>query len=71
MKIIRLNEEGQITIPLKFRNTLNLKPNMRLCIYLEEEKIIIEPLSDDPIDILVDLLKGDVQNEQEAGKQER
>ncbi len=63
MKIIRINKEGQITIPHQFRADLNLKPDMKLCLYLEEGKIIIEPLSEDPIDILLELLKGEPSEE--------
>ena len=59
MKIVRINEEGQIVIPHKFRSDLNLKPNMKLCLYIDDGKIIIEPLSEDPIDILMELLKGE------------
>lgn len=58
MNIIRINDNGQIIIPQKIRTEINLKPNMKLCIYTEEEKIIIEPLKEDPINVLVELFKG-------------
>lgn len=59
VRIVRINEEGQITIPSAFRKELKLQPDMKLCIYIEDGKIIIEPLSDDPIQALCELLKGD------------
>ncbi|HPZ06657.1 MAG TPA: AbrB/MazE/SpoVT family DNA-binding domain-containing protein [Candidatus Eremiobacteraeota bacterium] len=57
MKIVRINEEGQITIPSSFREALKLKANMKLCVYMEDRRLIIESLSDDPIQALFELMK--------------
>ncbi|OQA17171.1 MAG: hypothetical protein BWY64_02219 [bacterium ADurb.Bin363] len=57
MKIVRINEEGQITIPSGFREALKLKANMKLCVYMEDRRLIIESLSDDPIQALFELMK--------------
>jgi len=59
VKIVRLNEDGQLRVPKKMRNELNIKPDTKLCIYVEENKIIIEPLHEDPISVLVELLRGE------------
>jgi len=57
VKIVRINEEGQITIPSGFREALKLKANMKLCVYMEDRRLIIESLSDDPIQALFELMK--------------
>jgi len=57
VKIVRINEEGQITIPSSFREALKLKANMKLCVYMEDRRLIIESLSDDPIQALFELMK--------------
>ena len=57
MKIVRINEEGQITIPSGCREALKLKANMKLCVYMEDRRLIIESLSDDPIQALFELMK--------------
>ena len=44
-KHIKSTVRGQITIPKNVRNKLGITPNTRLKIYVENNKIVVEPVS--------------------------
>ena len=44
-KHIKPTVRGQITIPKNVRNKLGITPNTRLKIYVENNKIVVEPVS--------------------------
>ncbi len=51
---------GQITIPKEVRKKLGITPNTRLKIYVENNRIVIEPVS------TLDLLFQDIEQEAKA-----
>ncbi len=51
---------GQITIPKEVREKLGITPNTRLKIYVEKNRIVIEPVS------TLDLLFQDIEQEAKA-----
>ena len=44
-KHIKPTVRGQITIPKNVRNELGITPNTKLKIYVENNKIVVEPVS--------------------------
>ncbi len=49
-KDIHATTDGQITIPKEIRNKLGITPETKLKIYVENDKIVVEPVS--PLDLL-------------------
>ncbi len=49
-KDIHATAHGQITIPKEIRNKLGITPETKLKIYVEDDKIVVEPVS--PLDLL-------------------
>lgn len=49
MAIVTSTIKGQIVIPADIRKKFNIKRGSRVNVYDEGEKIIVEPLPDDPI----------------------
>lgn len=49
MAIVTSTVKGQIVIPADIRKKFNIKRGSRVNVYYEGDKIIIEPLPDDPI----------------------
>ncbi len=45
----QLQERGQVTIPVKLRNLLGLKPESTLLLYGSEKEIIIRPKIKNPL----------------------
>ncbi len=56
-KILSPTERGQITIPKELREQLNIDPNTKIKVYLEENKIVLEPVSS------LDLLLKEIEDE--------
>jgi len=59
MTIVKLSSKNQIVIPAEIRKQLGIKSHARLRLSLSEEKdkVIIEPLTNDPIKELTGILK--------------
>jgi antitoxin PrlF len=51
MPIVVLTSKGQMTIPKEIRKALNLKPDQKLAIVIEDDHAIIKPLKGDILDI--------------------
>ena len=49
MAIVTSTIKGQIVIPASIRKKFNIKKGSRINVYDEGNKIIVEPLPDDPI----------------------
>ena len=49
MAIVTSTIKGQIVIPADIRKKFNIKRGSRVNVYDEGEKIIVEPLPDDPV----------------------
>lgn len=47
-KYIKTFSQGQVTIPKEFRNTLGLDDSFWAKIWLDQNKIILEPVSNKP-----------------------
>jgi len=56
-KHVKPTVRGQITIPQDVRNELGITPNTKLKIYIENNKILVEPVS------YLDLLFKDIEEE--------
>ena len=59
-KHIKPTVRGQITIPKDVRNELGITPSTKLKIYVENNKIVVEPVSH------LDLLFKDIEEEAKA-----
>ena len=44
--ITTVTQKGQITLPLAFRQFLNLEPYDRVRVFLDKHKVVIEPIVD-------------------------
>ncbi len=49
MPVVTSTIKGQIVIPAEIRAMFNIKKGTRVNVYDEGNRIIVEPLSDDPI----------------------
>ncbi len=49
MPIVTSTIKGQIVIPADIRAKFNIRKGTRVCVYDEGDRIIIEPVADDPI----------------------
>jgi len=49
MAVVTSTVKGQIVIPAEIRKKLNINKGTRVNIYQEGDRIVVEPLSDDPI----------------------
>ncbi len=45
-KTVSITSQGQITIPAAMRRALNLEKHNKASVHLEENKIIVEPVTD-------------------------
>ncbi len=51
MPIAVLSSKGQMTIPKEIRKALNLKPDQKVAIVIEDDHAVIKPLKGDILDI--------------------
>ncbi len=51
MPIAILTSKGQMTIPKEIRKALNLKPEQKVTIVIEDDHAVIKPLRGDILDI--------------------
>jgi AbrB family looped-hinge helix DNA binding protein len=51
MPIAVLTSKGQMTIPKEIRKALNLKPEQKLAIVIEDDHAVIKPLKGNILDI--------------------
>ncbi|MDA8433180.1 MAG: AbrB/MazE/SpoVT family DNA-binding domain-containing protein [Nitrospiraceae bacterium] len=51
MPIAVLSSKGQMTIPKEIRKALDLKPEQKVAIVLEDDHAVIKPLKGDILDI--------------------
>ncbi len=51
MPIAVLTSKGQMTIPKEIRRALNLKPEQKVAIVVEDDHAVIKPLKGDILDI--------------------
>ena len=49
MVLVTSTVKGQIVIPADIRKKFNIKKGTRVNVYEKENKIIVEPLPDDPV----------------------
>ncbi len=70
-KDIQATAHGQITIPKEIRDKLSITPETKLKIYLEDNKIVVEPVS--PLDLLFKDIEEDAKiksyTEEELGQE--
>jgi AbrB family looped-hinge helix DNA binding protein len=57
-----VSTKGQIVIPAWIRKSLNLRPKSKLVVKLSEDKqrVLVEPLPEDPIETACGFLAGEV-----------
>jgi AbrB family looped-hinge helix DNA binding protein len=60
MPIVTVSSKGQLVIPSSVRKLLRIKPGskVRMTVSDAQDKVILEPLPDDPIDALCGIFKG-------------
>ncbi len=58
MQIVTTSDRGQIVIPKKVRQQLDIGPGKKLLIKTEEGRITLQPLPDDPVDHFCGFFKG-------------
>jgi len=51
MPIAVLTSKGQMTIPKEIRKALNLKPDQKVAIVIEDDHVVIKPVKGDILDI--------------------
>jgi AbrB family looped-hinge helix DNA binding protein len=49
MAVVTSTVKGQIVIPAEIRKKLNINKGTRVTVYQEGDRIVVEPLSDDPV----------------------
>ena len=62
MTVTTVSTKGQIVIPAWIRKSLNLRPKSKLVVSLSEDKqrVLVEPLPEDPIETACGFLSGDI-----------
>ncbi len=55
----QVSPKGQIVIPAKIRKELNIKPKTRLEIYRQDDRVILFPIPNDPIEACFGAVKLD------------
>lgn len=58
MECIRLTKKGQLTLPQKFMQILNIKEGENIFLDIEEEKVVIKKAPSNPVSDLIGLGKG-------------
>ena len=59
MPIVKTLAKGQIVIPAEIRKKIGLKPGRKVLLTLvDERKVVIEPVPDDPIEAACGMLQG-------------
>ncbi|MDI6711405.1 MAG: AbrB/MazE/SpoVT family DNA-binding domain-containing protein [Bacillota bacterium] len=56
-RLVSPTERGQVTIPKEFRERLRITPRTRLRIFIQDGRVILEPVS--PFDLLVEELESE------------
>jgi AbrB family looped-hinge helix DNA binding protein len=60
MAIVKTLAQGQIVIPAEIRKKIGLKPGRKVLVTLvDERRVAIEPVPDDPIDAACGMFQGD------------
>ena len=61
MTVTTVSTKGQIVIPARIRKSLGLRPKSKLIIKLSEDKqrVLVEPLPEDPIESACGFLSGE------------
>jgi len=57
-QITSVSTKGQFVIPSEMRLSLGIKPGTRICVTLEESRIVLEPVSEDLVDRTRGMLSG-------------
>ncbi|MFP4391251.1 MAG: AbrB/MazE/SpoVT family DNA-binding domain-containing protein [Desulfohalobiaceae bacterium] len=57
-KTVTVSSKGWVVIPAPLRRKIRLRPGMKMTIQEIEGKIILEPQTEDPVDILFGKLAG-------------
>jgi AbrB family looped-hinge helix DNA binding protein len=57
-QITSVSTKGQFVIPAEMRNSLGIKPGMRIAVTQEEGRLVIEPVSEDLVDKTRGLFRG-------------
>jgi len=58
MPIVKTSAKGQVVIPAEIREKIGLKPGGKVLVTLVSEKVMIEPIPDDPIEAACGFLQG-------------
>lgn len=58
MPIVRTSAKGQVVIPKGIRRALGIKPGTRFQVLAEDEKVVLFPVPEDPIEAACGMLQG-------------
>lgn len=50
MPLVKVSTKGQMIIPSQIRKAFHIKPETKLDVHVEGDKIVISPIPDDPIE---------------------
>ena len=57
-EIVEISEKGQLLIPKLYRDKTGIKPGSKVALSVDRNKLIVNPLPDDPIEASRGYLKG-------------
>jgi len=57
-EIAEISEKGQLLIPKLYRDKMGIKPGSKVALSVDRNKLIVNPLPDDPIEASRGYLKG-------------
>ncbi len=58
MPIVKTSPKGQVVIPVEIRRKFGIKPGTKIYVSEEEDRVILRPLSNNPIESLCGIFKG-------------
>lgn len=70
-EIVEISEKGQLLIPKLYRDKIGLKSGSKVALSVERNKLIVNPLPDDPIEASRGYLKGGASPADELLKERR
>ena len=57
-EIVEISRKGQLLIPKSYRDKTGIKPEGKVALSVDRNKLIVNPLPDDPIEASRGFLKG-------------
>jgi len=57
-EIVEISEKGQLLIPKLYRDKTGIKPGSKVALSVDQNKLIVNPLPEDPIEASRGYLKG-------------